>query len=375
MAVVAVDLFCGCGGVTYGLAKAGIRVTLGTDIDEACRLTFKLNNPSSKFLNADLRILPAESLLIQGRPTAVGDYLLVAACAPCQPFSAQNRLRREAPGRTMLGHVGRIVQTLKPDFLFLENVPGIQKVPGFSAFRRLLRTLSALRYAVEFRTVDASWYGVPQSRRRLVLVGSLYGCVPWPPRTHGPTPGLLALATVRRAISRFPPLKAGESHPTVPNHAAAHLTASNLQRILATPVDGGGRTDWPPSLGLSCHAKHLGHPDVYGRLSWDRAAPTLTTKCTSLSNGRYGHPEQNRAISAREAAALQGFDDSYVFYGGLRQVSKQIGNAVPPALAASFGAAFLKAAEDLNGKRKRTRWRTVAARLARSESLPRQPAL
>jgi len=360
MPIVALDIFCGAGGVTYGLRKAGIRVAVGLDKDEDCRLTYTQNNPSAKFLADDVRKLSARALLSHATPIDEDDFLLLAACAPCQPFSSQNRKRHEADDRAVLRHVERHVRELRPDFLLIENVPGLRKVPGFSAFRRLLHTLRTLRYKVRFGVIDAARYGVPQHRNRLVLTASIHGEAPWPDRSRGDEPGLLPFVTVRDAISKYPPLKAGEEHPTVPNHIAALLADKNLERLRSTPLDGGSRADWPSALVLDCHKAHDGHPDVYGRLRWDAPAPTLTTKCTSISNGRYGHPEQHRAISAREAAALQGFDGSYMFYGGLRQITRQIGNAVPPILAEQFGDQFVRHAEKLNGCKKKRAWQSLA---------------
>lgn len=366
MPIVALDIFCGAGGVTYGLRKAGIRVALGLDKDEDCRLTYTQNNPSAKFLGNDVRKLSARALLSHAASLNEGDFLLLAACAPCQPFSSQNRKRHEADDRAVLRHVERLVRELRPDFLMIENVPGLRKVPGFSAFRRLLGTLRALRYKVRFGVIDAACYGVPQHRKRLVLTASLYGEAPWPERSHGDGPRLLPFVTVRDAIYNYPPLKAGEQHPTVPNHITALLADKNLERLRSTPLDGGSRTDWPSALVLDCHKEHDGHPDVYGRLRWDAPAPTLTTKCTSISNGRYGHPEQHRAISAREAAALQGFEDTYMFYGGLRQITRQIGNAVPPILVEQFGLAFVRHAQTLNGHKKKQRWKSLVLKVPKA---------
>ena len=362
MPIVALDIFCGCGGVTYGLAKAGIRVAVGVDVDEDCRLTYVLNNPRTRFVSADVRKVSGNALLEYPGGFRQGDYLLLAACAPCQPFSLQNRFRREAADRTVLCHVERLVRELLPDFLLMENVPGIQRVAGFSAFRRLLQALRNLRYTTRFQIVDAVSYGIPQSRRRLVLLASLHGVVPWPEPTHGDRAGLQRPVTVRDVIGKYPALRAGEAHPTIANHVAAKLAPRNLVRIIATPPDGGGRRDWPTALRVTCHEHHDGHPDVYGRLRWDMPAPTLTTRCTSLSNGRYGHPEQHRAISAREAAALQSFDDSYVFYGTLGAVAAQIGNAVPPVLAERFGAAFVATVGNLTGPKNKPMRRFLNAK-------------
>jgi len=240
-----------------------------------------------------------------------------------------------------------LVRELGPDFVFLENVYGLKNVPGYSAFRRLLNTLEELGYKTESGMVDASDFGVPQTRRRFVLTAVRFGNAVWPTRTHGPR--LKPYVTVRKAIEKFPELRHGEKHPRLPNHIASPLSDLNFRRITATPQDGGSRSQWPDDLKLACHAEHDGHPDVYGRLRWDAPAPTLTTKCTSLSNGRYGHPEQNRAISAREAAALQGFKTKYVFFATVHVLRRLIGNAVPPPVAKHFGLEFVRRA-----KKKRT---------------------
>lgn len=181
--------------------------------------------------------------------------------------------------------------------------------------------------------LDAKHFGVPQTRRRWVVIASRLVKPSLPSRTHGP--GIKPFASVRDAIARYPAVAAGEHSATVPNHRAANISPQNLRRLKATPLDGGGRMLWPEELVLDCHrGDYEGHSDVYGRMRWDAPAPTLTCKCYSISNGRYGHPEQHRAISLREAARLQSFEDRFVFYGASQQdIGAQIGNAVPVRLA------------------------------------------
>lgn len=353
MGIVAFDLFCGCGGVTHGLTRAGIRVAVGVDMNPDCRLTYKLNNPGTRFIASDLRKVSGLDLMNAWGKETEGEYLMLAACAPCQPFSPSRRTQVSTSERTILQEVGRLVRELRPDFLFLENVPGMSRVSGFSSFRRLLHTMESLKYRTVFKVIDAQSYGVPQTRKRLVLLASRGTSVCWPEVTHGVKPGLVPIRTVRDAISRFPPLRAGGMHPTIPNHVTSSISEHNINRLRATPSNGGSRADWPPELTLFCHETHDGHSDVYGRLKWDAPAPTLTTKCTSISNGRYGHPEQDRAISVREAAALQSFDDAYVFYGTLKETTRQVGNSVPPIVAEQFGRAFLSAVEKLELKRRK----------------------
>jgi DNA (cytosine-5)-methyltransferase 1 len=334
--MIAVDFFSGAGGLTRGLADAGIPVVLGIDADEGCRETYERNNPGSRFLHADVRDLRAEEIV-----RAVGqvhrDELLLAACAPCQPFAQLNRHGHQDDSATLLGRFARFVQALRPGQVFVENVPGLARVRGSSTHRRFRKMLKSLGYEYWEGVLDAKIYGVPQTRRRFIIIAIRNAEPTPPPATHGP--GLLPYETVENAIRTYPALEAGETHPIVPNHRAARLSPLNLERIRHTPQDGGDRTAWPLRLWLDCHrGGHQGHTDVYGRMYWQRPAPTLTCKCYSLTNGRYGHPEQDRAISFREAARLQSFDDNYVFYTGVQsRLASQIGNAVPVRLASVVG--------------------------------------
>ena len=230
----------------------------------------------------------------------------------------------------------------KPEFVFVENVPGLQRLSGEQrVFGRFLAALEELGYKHSHEIVVSQNYGVPQRRRRLVLLASLLGPIEFPSRTHGPGTPHPEYETVRSWIGDLPPIEAGETHPDIPNHRAAGLAAVNLERIRATP-EGGDRRDWPHHLQLQCHLKgYEGHTDVYGRMRWDQPATGLTTRCISLSNGRFGHPEQDRAISVREAACLQTFRLDFVFHGSLRSMAQQIGNAVPVRLAECFGENFM----------------------------------
>lgn len=231
--------------------------------------------------------------------------------------------------------------------MFVENVPGLQKLDARSQpFGGFVRRLKDSGYKVDSQPIKLAKYGIPQSRRRLVLMGSRHGKVSLPEATHGPGSPNERYATVRDWIAQLPPIKAGESHQDVPNHRAARLSALNLKRIEATP-EGGGNRDWPKDLMLECHKGFSGYSDVYGRMSWDAPASGLTTRCTSYSNGRFGHPEQHRAISVREAAFLQTFPADFVFEGSMASMSRQIGNAVPVLLAESIGYRFLNHLKDV----------------------------
>jgi DNA (cytosine-5)-methyltransferase 1 len=335
--MIGIDFFSGAGGLTRGLVEAGVPVALGIDIDAGCRETYERNNPGSRFVHADVRRLDVRQV-----ERALGrvdrDELLIAACAPCQPFAQLNRSGRDERA-TLLGRMARFVEALMPGQIFVENVPGLARVRASSTLSRFRNTLMRLGYGYWEGVLDAKAYGVPQTRRRFIIIAVRDVEPTPPPATHGTAPDLQPYETVANAINAYPALEAGEVHPAVPNHRAARLSPLNLERIRHTPHDGGDRTAWPEHLWLNCHRNgYTGHTDVYGRMHWHRPAPTLTCKCHSLTNGRYGHPEQDRAISFREAARLQSFGDDYVFHTEIQgQLATQIGNAVPVRLATAVG--------------------------------------
>lgn len=340
------DFFSGCGGTSAGLQAAGMDVVLGVDIDPDAGATFRWNFPRAHFLQADLtRLRPnrIKKLVDEHRDGPI----LFCGCAPCQPFSKQSPRRENVKDKRipLLSHFGRFVRYFQPEFVLVENVPGLQGIswdPGpLPAFLKLLRKLN-YRFAAE--TLDCRDYGVPQKRRRFVLLGSKLGNIELPVRTHGSGRGRLQFSTVGEWISDLPAIEAGEDCLLVPNHRAARLSPLNLRRIKATP-SGGSRLDWPEYLTLACHSGHSGHTDVYGRLRMDQPASALTTRCISLSNGRFGHPVQNRALSVREAASLQTFSREFRFFGNLNSMARQIGNAVPTSLAKCLADPFIRCAK------------------------------
>ena len=333
----AYDFFCGAGGLTRGLLDAGIEVIAGFDCDEGCRSSYEHNNPGVRFVQADIGKVGLADLNLEHRPGRY-DEVLFAACAPCQPFSPQRKGNGPHHDATLLGEFGRLVEAVLPGYVLVENVPGIARAPVFDTF---LKMLDKNDYKLVCSVLNAKHYGVPQNRRRQVLLASRYRQpLPFEPK-YGDN--LRPFRTVRQAISHFPAIRAGERHPEVPNHVAASITELNLERLRLTPHDGGDRRSWPERLRLECHrGDYRGHTDVYGRMRWDSPSPTLTGRCNSISNGRYGHPEQDRAISLREAAALQSFPDGYLFFGGNNVIARQIGNAVPVRLAEQIGKHILQ---------------------------------
>ncbi|MBI2840154.1 MAG: DNA cytosine methyltransferase [Acidobacteria bacterium] len=333
------DFYCGAGGLTRGLLDAGLNVLAGFDLDGNCRQSYERNNPPARFIAKDIRELSIWELRnhCHGAPFS---EMLFAGCAPCQPFSQQVKNGVCRCETTLLADFGRLIHEALPGHVFMENVPGIARVKGNSTFKRFLGVLKQNDYRYVYGLVDAKRFGVPQTRRRLILIASRHGQPTMPRERHGR--GALPFRTVRQAISHFPPIHPGQTHPEIPNHVAASITELNIKRLRHTPHDGGDRRSWPESLRLECHAgNHEGHTDVYGRMAWDAPAPTLTGRCHSISNGRYGHPTQDRAISLREAAALQSFPDEYVFFGSNKHIAQQIGNAVPVRLAEALGRHLL----------------------------------
>lgn len=324
---------------------AGVRLVGAVDIDPDAAETYRKNFPHVTFFEkdvADLSVEEVRQLLPEKGP------ILFAGCAPCQPFSAQQRHSDASdPRRSLLLRFLQFVEALLPDFLLVENVPGLQTVPeGEGPLPTFLESIEALGYQVSVDVLRAADFGVPQIRRRLIIIAARGVAVRLPDATHGID--LLPYSTVRDWISDLPPITAGAQHPEDNDHVSAQLSALNLQRIKATP-EGGDRRDWPEVLWANCHREYKGHSDAYGRLAWDRPASGLTTRCVSYSNGRFGHPTQDRAISIREAALLQTFPQGYEFSGSLTSKARQIGNAVPPLMARVLGEQIISLHEESVG--------------------------
>lgn len=344
-AVSAVDLFCGAGGLTHGLLQSGIKVEAGIDIDGQAEHAFVKNNPRVKFLKWDVsrKYSPSISKLFDK-----DKHRLLAGCAPCQPFSKLTQAIEKHQCWDLLDNFGRYVKGIRPEFVTMENVPELAD-RGREVFDRFLSLLGRLGYHVDWEVVKCERYGVPQARRRLVLLASLLGDISIPAGSYRyPS----QWKTVRDTISHLPPLDVGEECPDDPLHAASQLSPLNLRRIRATPHNGGTRQDWPDELVLDCHRKKSGerYYSIYGRMWWDKPAPTMTTLCTGIGNGRFGHPEQDRSITLREAALFQSFPRSYEFWPtdqrvNRKAVSRMIGNAVPPQLAKALGRAIIQATE------------------------------
>lgn len=336
------DFFSGCGGASQGFKEAGMKIELGIDVDVDAAKSFQFNFPEANFINKDIRKIVPEDICEYINKE---NDLLFCGCAPCQPFSNQNKNKNKNDKRiNLLSEFSRFVVYFKPDFIFVENVPGIQSIDlEKGPLVKFCDVLHNMNYEYKIKVVSASDFGVPQPRKRLILIASKTKGIEFPKPTHGKSANR-PYSVVSDWIGELPPLEAGETDSLDKDHCAASLSELNLKRIRNTP-EGGDRRNWPEALKLDCHSNHSGHTDVYGRLSFEKMSSTLTTRCISYSNGRYGHPVQDRAISVREAACLQTFNRSFHFCGNLSSKAKQIGNAVPPLLSYNFGLVFVELAK------------------------------
>jgi DNA (cytosine-5)-methyltransferase 1 len=339
--ISAVDLFCGSGGLTHGLMRAGIKVEAGIDIDGNSKHAYETNNPGSRFLEWDVaeKYSPSiESLFVEGK------IRLLAGCAPCTPFSKLTNGSEKHHAFDLLDHFGKFVRGIVPDLVTMENVPELAE-RGQPVFDRFRKTLESLEYQVDWKFVSCPEFGIPQSRRRLVLLASRLGKIEVP---EGKFPYRSQWKTVAETIRELPPIDSGEMHPDDRLHCSPKLSPLNMERIRATSPNGGTRREWPEHLVLKCHKRKSGrsYGSIYGRMRWDQPAPTMTTLCTGIGNGRFGHPDQDRSISLREAALFQTFPKSYEFWPQDKRlncsaVSRMIGNAVPPKLAKALGHALM----------------------------------
>ena len=334
-----VDLFCGVGGLTRGLEDAGINVGLGIDVDPACEYPYKANNNASFLLKSVENVTAADfSHVFEDAP-----FKLLAGCAPCQPFSTYSK-RWSSPSDArwnLLEHFSRLVQEAQPDLVTMENVPLLEREAVFLEFVEVLRTEG---FDVFHGVVNCADYGVPQQRQRLVLLASKLAPIDFSKPT---TPEGFRI-TVKKAIGSMPLLEAGEACKCDRLHQACELSPLNLKRIRASRPGGTWR-DWNESLRAECHRKKSGktYPSVYGRMTWEEPSPTMTTQYYGFGNGRFGHPEQDRAVSLREGAILQSFSKKYKFVPPRepiyrKTIGRLIGNAVPVKLGKAIGKSFVR---------------------------------
>lgn len=356
-----VDLFSGCGGASIGFRQAGLSPVAAVEIDEQAAKAYKANLGIAP-LAKDIRKVDGDELL-KAAGLRAGECTLLSGCPPCQSFSVLRRGSDTTPldrlRNTLYEDYLRLAKALQPRHIAFENVPGMLGPRWRPRFDALLNGLGDLGYECVWDVVEAADFGVPQRRRRVLVVASRVTTPILPTPTHAeePTGRLKPHVTVRDAIRSLPPLESGDRDLADPYHAARRHSPLALRRLRAVP-EGGGRMDLPKRLQLACHQGHDGHYDIYGRMWWDRPAPTLTSGCTNVTRGRFAHPDQDRAITLREAMLLQTFPPSAVLSGGVEEMALQVGNAIPPLLARRIGEAIV-AMETRS--RERRRQRTAAA--------------
>lgn len=348
-----IDLFCGAGGLTHGLRQSGLRVIAGIDNDANCKYAYETNNKPSKFIEQDITTISSEQIEDLYQKWKVR---ILVGCAPCQPFSKYShayikaqKVQRHQKARDdnkwkLLEDFIRLIDTTHPEIVSMENVPDLQK---HSIFKKFINCLKDNGYNIsdeDKRVVFCPDYGVPQNRKRLVVLASLRGPIQLAP----PDVNTNNVATVRDAIGHLEPINSGEISASDFLHRASKLSAINLKRI-QNSRPGGTWRDWPSYLRARCHQTETGqsYPSVYGRMSWDQPSPTITTQFFGYGNGRFGHPEQDRGLSLREGALLQSFPEDYMFCApdanvSFKVIGRMIGNAVPVKIGYVIGKSIIQ---------------------------------
>lgn len=347
-----VDLFCGIGGLTHGFLKECFTVSAGVDFDNTCSYAYSTNN-KAKFIYKDVTKLTAEEL---NNLFPKNKRKILVGCAPCQPFSIfnyknnNNAVKQAEDSKwKLLYSFADLIEATQPEIVSMENVPQLRNFNGGKVFNDFVERLEANGYYVTYGIFNAQDYGVPQRRKRLILLASKHSKFELIEPTHKDN-----YVTVQQAIGHLPEIKDGEHSEDDLLHYARKLTEISKKRIKATP-EGGGWQDWDESLLLECHKKEGGqmYRSVYGRMSWSDVAPTMTTYCIGLNNGRFGHPKQDRAISLREAAILQSFPENYNLIDpdaifNMQILARQIGNAVPVGLGQAIAKSIKKHIRTIN---------------------------
>lgn len=345
----AVDFFCSGGGMSFGMQEAGIQVLAGIDFDINCKSTYEANINGAKFIHADVFDLKEENLQKQLSLSKNDDELILIGCSPCQFWSLLYTDKTKSnKSKNLLIDFRRFVEYFNPGYVVVENVPGVLKRKEESGLEEFVKWLTDNKYKVHFDVHEVSNYGVPQHRKRFTLIANRVSS-----KELVPVISKDKKLTVRDVIGEhngFQKVGHGHKDSSTFLHTVAGLEKVNLDRLVVTPKDGGGRMAYvdDETLAPKCHkGKTDGFRDVYGRMWWDKPSPTITTRFHSLSNGRFGHPEEDRAISLREGAVLQSFPKTYIFKAtSIEKTARMIGNAVPPKYAAAIGMAIVQNHKD-----------------------------
>jgi len=342
MRYTCIDSFSGAGGLSLGLKNAGFDTILSFDIDDKCIKTIRQNQ--KYFCHSSLVSDISDMLngkMLQLCNLKKGELFLLAGGPPCQGFSIQRRGEDTDDRNDLVLKYGQLVQEVYPCFFVMENVSGITGKRGKKILTHLVENMRNIGYTVHMKMLDAQEYGVPQRRKRIILIGerndmgSDYEFPAASPERR----------TVRDTIGFLPePPEGGKDHPDILLHRRDKLSSLNILRLKALK-QGEGRDSLPPELLAECHkidSSVIGYRNVYGRMVWDEVAPTITARFDSFTRGKFGHPEQLRSISLREGAMLQTFPQDFMFVGTKVEVARQIGNAVPPILGEKIGRSIIE---------------------------------
>jgi DNA (cytosine-5)-methyltransferase 1 len=342
--IKAVDFFCGGGGMSYGMQKSGIQVLAGIDYEENCRATYEANIKKAKFIKADVFELKEKELENTLNLKRNDDELLLIGCSPCQFWSIINTDKKKSQkSKNLLVQFERFVKYFNPGYVVVENVPGVLRKQGESGLEKFIKGLKKNGYKVHFDIHNIAEYQVPQNRKRFTLIANRITDEELEPIKSNKK------LTVRDVIGEhngFSRIKAGHKDESDFNHSVPNVSELTLRRLKKVKKDGGNRLSFAndPELQLDCFiGRDTSFKDTFGRLWWDKPSPTITTKFFSVSNGRFVHPEENRALSIREGATLQSFPKNYKFIGtSMGSLARLIGNAVPPEYAKRVGQAIIK---------------------------------
>lgn len=341
----AVDFFCGGGGMSYGMLQAGIKVIAGIDYEPKCRETYEANIIGAQFIQADVFELKETDLEKSLKLKRNDDNLVLIGCSPCQFWSIINTDKEKSKkSKNLLIEFTRFVRYFNPGYVVVENVPGVLRKKEESGLKDFIEWLESEEngYKVHFNVHNVNEFGVPQSRKRFTLIANRVSNIELQPvKSEGPK---LTVRDVLGLDNGFPSIKDGHIDKTPFLHSVMKLGEVNAERLTFVKKDGGNRFGFAdnPRLQLKCFiGREKSFRDTFGRLWWDRPSPTITTKFYNISNGRFVHPEEDRALSLREGAVLQSFPKDYKFFGkGIDSIARIIGNAVPPEYAKSIGQAI-----------------------------------
>lgn len=341
----AVDFFCGGGGMSYGMQEAGIKVLAGIDFEPNCKKTYESNLKNAKFILADVFELKEQNLENDLNIKKNDDNLILIGCSPCQFWSIINTDKsKSSKSANLLVEFERFVKYFNPGYVVVENVPGVLRKKNESGLDTFINWLENNNYKVHFEVHNVSDYGVPQSRKRFTLVANrITNEKIFPIKSENKK---LTVKDVLGENNGFAKINDGHIDLSDFKHTVPTISEINKRRLMKVEKDGGNRLGFANDveLQLKCFiGKDSSFKDTFGRLWWDRPSPTITTKFFSVSNGRFVHPEEDRALSLREGATLQSFPKDYKFYGtSTSSIARLIGNAVPPQYAKCIGEAIIK---------------------------------